>query len=93
MAGAKPSPQERHYFDQAGGSLSNALPTWIDVDSELLHKFVECVTLQGDACTFGRTSDGGALMVSVLSSGKVSKAYFPSVEALENRLRATIELL
>lgn len=59
-----------------------------DVDAELLRDTVAAINADGDAIMFGRTSDGGALSVSVYSGGRRAVVYFTDVDALQNALVA-----
>lgn len=55
-------------------------------DPEQLHAAIAAWTDQGHAITFGRTSDGGAVSVSLLAGGQRKSQYFPEVAALEDFL-------
>lgn len=47
------------------------------VDGQTLSDCVDAVVKSGDAILFGRTSDGGALSVRVLSNG-VTECFYPT---------------
>jgi hypothetical protein len=61
--------------------------SYSDVDPEVLFRCVNAVTLAGDAITFGRTSDGGAYYVGLLSGGVLHRSYLDSAGQLLARLR------
>lgn len=56
-------------------STSGEPVSYRGVDGALLRKAVDGVTSNGDAILFGRTSDGGALCVQVISNGQSTKWY------------------
>jgi hypothetical protein len=56
------------------GSIS-----WDQVDGKLLHDAVANWSSGGHAITLGKTSDGGALSIALLSGGKPYKLYAASV--------------
>lgn len=62
------------------------------VSGETLRECVDTVVAGGDAVLFGRTSDGGALSVRVLSNG-VTEAWYPSdASELQELLEALIAI-
>jgi hypothetical protein len=69
-----------------GVGSANAAVSVGDVDAELLRDTVAAVTGDGDAIMFGRTTDGGALSVSVYSGGRRAVVYFTDVGSLQNAL-------
>jgi hypothetical protein len=60
---------------------------WSGVDSDILAACVAAVTGSGDCISFSVTSDGGAGVITVLSSGAPFKRYPASEEAAEDHLR------
>lgn len=62
-----------------------------DVNTDVLYRCVEAVTDVGDAILFGRTADGGALSLRVLSGGETYASYFPDIESLEKALVGVME--
>lgn len=55
---------------------STAAPIeWSNADPVLIARVVVAVTSAGDALMFGQTSDGGALVLNVLSNPPTPKAY------------------
>lgn len=63
------------------------------VDGSVLRDCVERVTANGDAILFGRTTDGGALSIQILSSGETSKFYVTDVSELFELLEGLINVL
>lgn len=53
---------------------------------EVLQRCICAVTDAGDAITFGRTSEGGAYYVGVLSDGVLEKWYESGVDDMQNAL-------
>lgn len=60
--------------------------TLANVDADGLKAAIAAWTDQGHAITFGRTSDGGAISVSLLAGGQRKSQYFPDIAALEDFL-------
>jgi hypothetical protein len=57
------------------GAGSAGAVSYSTLDGNFLRDTVESVTSCGDAILFGRTSDGGALSVQLLSGGVATKFY------------------
>lgn len=55
-------------------------PSLADVTG--LGAIIDAAAAEGDALTFGRTSDGGAVAITVLSDGGREKAYAATQEEL-----------
>lgn len=70
---------------RTGGNLSYG-----QIEGSLLQQCVERVTNHGDAILFGRTSDGGALSVHVLSNGRADKFYVTDASELMELLLGLI---
>jgi hypothetical protein len=70
---------------RTGGSLSYG-----QVEGTLLQQCVERVTNHGDAVLFGRTTDGGALSIHVLSNGRADKFYVTDASELMELLLGLI---
>lgn len=73
-----------------GGSLRGApgpAVSYSDLEAGILHAAIVTVTDNGDAITFGRTSEGGAYYVGILSEGTLEKFYLDSCHDAEERLR------
>lgn len=61
--------------------------SWATVDSLALAGLVIATTDAGDAVTFARTSDGGALSLTILSGDDRIKEYYASSEEAEKAVR------
>lgn len=61
---------------------------WDAADPELLLRAVVNWTRAGNALTFGRTSDGGALSVTLLHGGERLKRYAGTADDLRDLLTA-----
>jgi hypothetical protein len=59
---------------------------WDHVDGQLLHAAVANWTAGGHAITLGKTSDGGALSISLLSGGKPYKLYAATADEANDLL-------
>lgn len=55
---------------------TNNAAEWSTVDPKLIARVVVAVTAVGDAVMFGQTSDGGALVLNILSDPPTPKTYF-----------------
>jgi hypothetical protein len=62
------------------------------VDAEVLSHCVDLVVQRGDAILFGRTSDGGALSVRILSNGTTDIWYPTDASELSELLEAITRL-
>lgn len=60
---------------------------WDEVDAMAVYALVAAVTNAGDAVTFGRTSDGGALSVCILTDGPPHKEYYNDADQALSGLR------
>lgn len=72
------------------GARSDRNLSYGQVDGDLLRECVERVTNRGDAVLFGRTSDGGALSVQILTGGKAEKFYVTDASELLELLQGLI---
>jgi hypothetical protein len=63
---------------------------WSAIDHYLIGEVVAAVTSKGDAVLFGSTSDGGALVLSVLSNPPTPKTYFKPSDDVEYALRSLV---
>lgn len=63
------------------------------IDGNVLRECVELVTAHGDAILFGRTTDGGALSIQVLSGGEAAKFYVTDVSELFELLEGLINVV
>jgi hypothetical protein len=72
-----------------GGSHGNpgAAVSYSEVDAGALLGAIIAVTDSGDAITFGRTAEGGAYYVGILSEGLLEKFYLDSSKDAQDALR------
>jgi hypothetical protein len=85
---SKPSDKERktsRYTGVGGGGGAAGL-SFCQVAGDTLRDTVAAVVSNGDAILFGRTSDGGALSVRVLSDGSVDVWYPTDASELQELL-------
>lgn len=66
--------------------------TWMDADPQMLLAAVAAVTEDGAALLFSRTSDGGALALTVLVDGAAHKLYPASVAELREALQLLVKI-
>lgn len=91
--------EQKKYFAQIRSRTSQSVLTgwldslrpdtavsWREVDAECLAAAVAAVTDAGHAITFGRTSDGGALSLTLLVAGTPHKTYPSSAAQAEDLL-------
>lgn len=71
----KPGNGASSVYASLNGSRSPRGVSYGQVEGSLLSRCVERVTERGDAILFGRTTDGGALSVHILSHGQATKFY------------------
>lgn len=62
---------------------------WDEVDAVTVARLVAAITNAGDAVMFGRTSDGGALVLNIMSGSDRVKEYYSDPE---QALSAIMEL-
>lgn len=60
---------------------------WDEVDPNAIAALVSATTNAGDALIFGRTSDGGALSLTILSGNDKHREYWNDPEAATEGLR------
>lgn len=77
-------------YASLNGARSSGDLSYGQVEGSLLSTCVERVTDHGDAILFGRTTDGGALSVHVLSHGKADKFYVTDASELMELLLGLI---
>ena len=85
----KASSEASVYAALLGASVNRGL-SYGQVDGNLMREAVERVTGHGDAILFGRTIDGGALTIQVLSGGEPSKFYVTDASELMELLEGLI---
>lgn len=88
MAVGKPNGanQSRYGSVSRGPSLQD-LASWEDADQEELWRTVTAIVNAGDAVTLGRTRDGGALSLVILSGDERIRRYARGAEELSALLR------
>jgi len=87
------SAQSRYQRLSAGAS-SVELASWEDADAEELWRTVTAIVAAGDAVTLGRTRDGGALSLVILSGDDRIRRYArgeDEVRELLREIRVTLE--
>lgn len=78
-------------YGSLGTKSSKGPITWAQVDGPSIKRAVDSVTSCGDAITFGRTTDGGALSITILSGTERRKLYASEVDEANDTLAAIIE--
>jgi hypothetical protein len=78
-------------YGSFGSKRDREALSWGTADFDVIARAIEAVTAAGDALVFGRTTDGGALSLSVLSGGERYTEYASSVEDAEDALRRATE--
>jgi hypothetical protein len=81
-------PGRGHKYGGALGGVPGAGVSYGGVDAATLHDAITTVVDNGDAITFGRTSEGGAYYVGILCEGTLEKFYLDSGQDLESTLVA-----
>jgi hypothetical protein len=66
--------------------------TWDEVDNQLLRDTICAVTGAGAAIMLGRTSDGGALSISVLDGDQRIKEWPSTIEEAEKTLQWLVSM-
>lgn len=84
-------PKESRYEKRPRGS-SNSSIRWVDADASSLHDAVCAVTDNGEAIILSRTSDGGALSITIISGSDKHRWYPNSVAMIEEDLAEILEL-
>jgi hypothetical protein len=85
----KASAESSIYAALLGASVDRGL-SYGQVDGNLVREAVERITNNGDAILFGRTLDGGALTIQVLSGGAPAKFYVTDASELMELLEGLI---
>jgi len=95
VAGKQPvGPTGSRYARLANASPRKNAASWEDADAQELWRTLCEVSSAGDALMFGRTRDGGALVVTVLSGDERVQNYATGpeeVSALLARIREAVE--
>jgi len=90
--GKQTNGQSSVYAALHGNSSPGGL-SYGQIDGDALRECVERVTNRGDAILFGRTTDGGALSVHVLTGGKAEKFYVTDASELLELITGLCEAL
>ena len=84
QSNGKPTGVPARYAGFVGGVARSVSAS--DCEATILRDCIGAVTDTGDAIMFGRTTDGGALSVSVYSGGRRAVAYFVDMDSLHQAL-------
>jgi hypothetical protein len=77
-----------HRYGGTSAGVPGPAVSYRDADPQALQRTVSAVTSAGDAITFGRTSEGGAFYVGILSDGLLEKFYLGSPDELAECLES-----
>ncbi len=95
MAVGKSGGHSASRYHLVGGSeQSHAQATWEDAEPDDLWRTVTAIVNAGDAVTLGRTRDGGALSLTILSGDERIRRYARGdveVKELLAEIRASLE--
>lgn len=64
---------------------------WSQTSGQARAELIDAITATGDAITFGRTSDGGALAITILSGQDRHKLYFKTADEFHDQVPDIIE--
>lgn len=81
-----PNPAVSKYARLSESNATNAV-SWADVSGPVLKAALVAVTEDGCALILGKTSDGGALSLTLLGPGQPVKRWFKTHELAESFLR------
>ena len=83
----KPTQPRQSVFAFLGSDPTDREPVSLStVDAELMRDAITAWTELGHAITIGRTSDGGAIAISLLAGGQRQSKYFADLAVLEDFL-------
>lgn len=88
---ATPTSKNTKYSKAMGRKTASENIRWSQVAGPLIKECIGFVTASGDAITFGRTTDGGALSVTILSGSERLKQYATTPHEAEGLLQAIID--
>src|SRR5690348_252043 len=92
MGQSKGNPGSR--YQRLSDSAARAeLASWEDADADELWRTITAIVNAGDAVTLGRTRDGGALSLVILSGDDRVRRYARGTEEVEQLLREIRETL
>jgi len=80
-----PNPAVSKYEGLSEGTTGGQV-SWEEVDGRLIKGALAAVTEDGCALILGKTSDGGALSLTLLGPGKPVKRWFKTFELAESFL-------
>lgn len=78
-------------YSKLGAKKPQTAIAWAQVSGPKIKECIGFVTGCGDAITFGRTTDGGALSITVLSGAERLKQYATTPQEAEQMLADIIE--
>jgi hypothetical protein len=79
-------------YDRVASSASHkAVATWEEADPDTVWRTICEVTEAGDALTFSRTRDGGAVTLTVLSGDQRVRQYATGAEEIAELLQLVRE--
>lgn len=94
MAMGKSSGTTGSRYQRLGdGAARQELASWEDADADELWRTITAIVNAGDAVTLGRTRDGGALSLVILSGDDRVRRYARGAEEVEQLLREIRETL
>jgi hypothetical protein len=88
---ATPASERAAKYERLGKDAPQTTITWSEVDGPTIKRSIESIVGVGDALTFGRTRDGGALVVTVLSGEKRVKLYGATAIEMNDLLAELID--
>lgn len=89
--GTTPNPAVSKYAALSEGAASGDI-SWADVSGPLIKQALAAATDDGCALIFSKTSDGGALSLTVLAGKERSKLYAKTTDIAESLLHELIAL-
>ena len=92
-AASRPTPRDGGKYYGVGHSGSGSVVSYGDADPETLRDVVRLVTDAGDAITFSKTSDGGAMSIGLIEDGLVTKVYATDSVELTDALEGICKAL
>jgi hypothetical protein len=74
------------------GPRPRSTVSWSEVDNQLLRDAIVSICDNGAAVIFGKTTDGGALSITVLDGNDKIREWPHSIEDVENTLRWLVDM-
>ncbi len=78
-------------YAKLNGQTEKGTITWSQTSGQARAELIDAVTATGDAITFGRTSDSGALSITILSGTDRHKLYFKTADDFHQQVPDIIE--